>query len=135
MTIYDNFADYNRNFTNDACMICHECGYVVDTCQCFWTDERNGKSICMDCTEKHYRSGDPGIYPVERPLGIVSSSMLLFTDWSEFFKMGAHSKHKWEIVRYDRRLWMREIYDGHTIDRYRLIATEEMIEEFDRIQQ
>lgn len=134
--IYTSINDWVLKQKKGDLLRCHECGKMTDTIFAFWEDGRNDMAICHRCVRLHYEHGDTGIYPVETGMGIVSSTMLLFDDWSEFFDLGDHRERHWQIEEYDQRLWMKEINKGGwSTRRYQLIATEKMLQDFKKIHQ
>lgn len=131
--IYTKFKDWILNHKKGDLLRCNECGMMTDTVFAFWEDGDTDKCICRGCVNRHYKNGDTGIYPIETGMGIVSSTMLLFDDWSVFFDSGNHRERHWQIEEYNHSLWMKEIKDGWSTRRYKLIATEKMIEDFDKV--
>lgn len=134
--IYTTFKDWILNHKKGDLLRCNECGMMTDTVFAFWEIGDTDKCICHRCVDRHYKNGDTGIYPVETGMGMVSSTMLLFDDWSVFFDSGNHRERQWQIEEYNNRLWMKEVHkDGWSTLRYQLIATEEMIHDFESIVQ
>lgn len=134
--IYTKFKDWILNHKKGDLLRCNECGMMTDTVFAFWKVGDTDRCICHNCVNRHYKNRDTGIYPVEKGMGMVSSTMLLFDDWSVFFDSGCHRKYRWKIVEYrNGRLWMQEIDkdDGWSTLRYELIATEKMIQDFDKV--
>lgn len=131
--IYTTFKDWILNHKKGDLLRCNECGMMTDTVFAFWEVGDTDKCICHRCVDRHYKKGDTGIYPVETGMGIVSSTMLLFDDWSVFFDSENHRERHWQIEEYNYKLWMKEITDEYSIYRYKLIATDKMMQDFEKV--
>lgn len=110
---------------------CCECKRLFDNIWVIHEELRSGQAICTGCVRNHYNNKDPGIYPRETGMGIVSNEFLQFTEWSDFFKYSGYCD-TWFISEYQGKLYMTEDTEYRT-QRYTLIATEKMIQDFDKV--
>lgn len=125
--------------TKDIGCICCECGATHRRLEPFRTRAKDGKAICTGCIQNHMKKGDLGAYPRETSMGIISDLFLLFEDWDDFFEyIGkkddiALRGYEYALTIYDDgKKYITETGNTNNIDvnRYYLIATEKMLEEF-----